>query len=107
MPEHSPLTEDRVKVLISEALQGHEDRVMQYLDRRFSELHDTLTSAFPEDDLHAHRLAHEQQIAQATNWSRMKSDIIGKVVTMGLWAAAVFFAVSVWESVKNSIRGGS
>ena len=102
-----PLTEDRVKVLINEALGHHEKRVMEHLDSGFDRLTQTFASAFPNGDPHGHRLAHEKAIRSATGWDKLKAEVVGKFLTMGLWAAAVFLALTVWESIKTNIRNGS
>lgn len=102
-PPH--LTEDRVKVLISEALERHERRVMEHLDSGFDKLSQTFASAFPGGDPHGHRLAHEKAIRAATGWDRLKSDVIGKFLTGGLWAAAGFLAFAAWEAFKHNLKG--
>lgn len=102
-----PLTEDRVKVLINDALGHHEKRVMEHLDSGFDRLSQTFASAFPNGDPHGHRLAHEKAIRTATGWDKLKAEVVGKFLTMGLWAAAVFIAFTIWESVKANIRSGS
>lgn len=102
-----PLTEDRVKVLINDALQSHEARVLDRMDSGFDRLSQTFASAFPNGDPHGHRLAHEKAIRSATGWDKLKSEVVGKFLTLGLWAAAVFLAYTVWESVKTNIRNGS
>lgn len=103
----SDLTEDRVKVLISEALERHEKRVMDHLDSGFDRLSQTFASAFPGGDPHGHRLAHEKAIRAATGWDRLKSDVMSKVLTAGLWAAAGFLAFALWEAIRNSIRSNT
>ena len=102
-----PLTEDRVKVLINDALQSHEARVLDRMDSGFDRLSQTFASAFPNGDPHGHRLAHEKAIRSATGWDKLKAEVVGKFLTMGLWAAAVFLAYTVWESIKTNIRNGS
>jgi hypothetical protein len=102
----SDLTEDRVKVLISEALERHELRVMEHLDSGFDRLTQTFASAFPNGDPHGHRLAHEKAIRAATGWDKLKADVVGKFLTAGLWAAAGFLAFAAWEAIRTNIRNG-
>lgn len=99
------LTEDRVKVLISEALERHERRVMDHLDSGFDKLSQTFASAFPGGDPHGHRMAHEKAIRDATGRDKLRSEVLGKFVTGGLWAAAGFLAFAAWESVKAHLKG--
>lgn len=99
------LTEDRVKVLISEALERHERRVMDHLDSGFDKLSQTFASAFPGGDPHGHRMAHEKAIRDATGRDKLRSEVLGKFVTGGLWAAAGFLAFATWESVKAHLKG--
>lgn len=101
----SDLTEDRVKVLIADALERHELRVMEHLDSGFDRLTQTFASAFPNGDPHGHRLAHEKAIRAATGWDRLKADVVGKFLTAGLWAAAGFLAFAAWEAIKSNLQG--
>jgi hypothetical protein len=112
MSEHlNPLTEDRVRLLINEslstALTAHEAKMMGHLDSGFDRLSQTFASAFPGGDPHGHRLAHEKAIRAATGWDRLKSDVMSKVLTAGLWAAAGFLAFAVWEAIRSSIRSNT
>jgi hypothetical protein len=102
----SDLTEDRVKVLIADALERHELRVMEHLDSGFDRLTQTFASAFPNGDPHGHRLAHEKAIRAATGWDKLKADVVGKFLTAGLWAAAGFLAFAAWEAIRTNIRNG-
>jgi len=101
----SDLTEDRVKVLIADALERHELRVMEHLDSGFDRLTQTFASAFPNGDPHGHRLAHEKAIRAATGWDKLKADVVGKFLTAGLWAAAGFLAFAAWETIKSNLQG--
>ena len=103
----SDLTEDRVRLLISEALKAHETTMMEHLDSGFERLNETFKSAFPNGDPHGHRLAHEKAIRAATGWDKLKSDVVGKFLTAGLWGAAVFLAFAAWEAIRTNLRNGS
>lgn len=104
-----PLTEDRVKLLINDAvsaaLDRHETKMMEHLDSGFDRLTQTFAAAFPNGDPHGHRLAHEKAIRDAGGWAKLKAEVIGKFLTAGLWVAAGFLAVAAWESIKSSIKG--
>ena len=106
----SALTEDRVKLMISEAVQqalaSHEQHLMAHMDRQFAALRQTFAEAFPGGDPHGHRIAHEKAIRNAGWWDRIKTEAISKTVTGGLWVFLAFLAVSVWEHVKNEARKG-
>jgi hypothetical protein len=102
----SDLTEDRVRLLISETLQAHEEKMLGHLDSGFDRLNETFKSAFPNGDPHGHRLAHEKAIRAATGWDKLKADVVGKFLTAGLWAAAGFLAFAAWEAVRTNIRNG-
>lgn len=102
------LTEDRVKLMISEAVQqalaAHEQHLTAHMDRQFALLKQSFADAFPGGDPHGHRLAHEKVIANATWWDKAKSDAFAKVAAAGVWATVVFLAVAAWENLKNEAR---
>lgn len=102
------LTEDRVKLMISEAVQqalaSHEQHLMAHMDRQFASLRQSFADAFPGGDPHGHRLAHEKAIANANWWDKAKSDAVAKVAAAGVWATVVFLAVAAWEHLKNEAR---
>ncbi len=102
------LTEDRVKLMIAEAVQqaltNHEQHLTAHMDKQFAALRQTFAEAFPGGDPHGHRIAHEKAIANASWWDKVKSDAFAKTASLGLWAALVFLAVGVWEHVKNEVK---
>lgn len=102
------LTKDRVKLMISEAVQqaltSHEQHLTAHIDKQFAALRQTFSDAFPGGDPHGHRLAHEKQIAHATWWDKAKSDAFAKVAAAGVWAVVVFLAVAAWEHLKNEAK---
>ena len=102
------LTEDKVKLMIAEAvrkaLTEHEQHLRDHMDAQFASLRDTFAQAFPGGDPHGHRLAHEKAIRNATWWDKVKSDAVSKTATAGLWAVIVFLAVAAWEHLKQEAR---
>lgn len=102
------LTEDKVKLMISEAVQqalaSHEQHLTAHMDRQFAALKQTFADAFPGGDPHGHRLAHEKAIRNATWWDKVKSEAVTKTATAGLWAVLVFLAIAAWEHLKNEAR---
>jgi hypothetical protein len=106
VPE-ATLTEDRVKLLINEALtnalEQHENKMLVHLDTKFEQVVTAFASAFPGGDPHGHRLAHEKAIRTATEWDKMKADVTSKFLSAGLWATVGFVAFAVWDSVKAHI----
>lgn len=102
------LTEDRVKLMIADAVQqaltSHEQHLMAHMDRQFDALRKSFAEAFPGGDPHGHRIAHERQIANASWWDKTKSDAFAKLASAGLWAIVVFLAIGVWEHVKNEVK---
>ena len=102
------LTEDRVKLMISEAvkraLAEHEQHLTAHMDRQFASLRQTFAEAFPGGDPHGHRIAHEKAIANATWWDKTKSDAVSKVTAAGLWAVVVFLAVAAWEHIRSEAK---
>lgn len=102
------LTEDRVALMIeqavSDALKNHEQHLMAHMDRQFATLRQSFGDAFPGGDPHWHRLAHEKQIRTATGWDNMKTDVVAKFLTGGLWVAAGWLLLAVWESFKHEVK---
>ena len=102
------MTEDRVQLLIQEAvskaLAAHEQHLMAHMDRQFAQLRHAFNEAFPGGDPHGQRIAHEKAIANATWWDKTKSDAVSKVTAAGLWAVVVFLAVAAWEHIKSEAR---
>lgn len=102
------LTEDRVKLMISEAvkraLAEHEQHLTAHMDKQFAVLRQTFADAFPGGDPHGHRLAHEKAIATANWWDKAKSDAVSKVAAGGVWACVMFLAVAAWEHLKNEAK---
>lgn len=112
MTDHSPerpaLTEDRVALMIQEAVSKalviHEQHLMAHMDKQFALLKTSFADAFPGGDPHGHRLAHERYIAKATWWEKAKSDAFSKVASAGIWAVVVFLAIAAWEHIKSEAR---
>lgn len=102
------LTEDRVQLMIAEAvskaLREHEQHLVQHMDKQFAALRVSFAEAFPGGDPHGHRVAHEKLIANATWWDRVKSDAVTKTATAGLWAVVVFLCIAVWERIKREAK---
>lgn len=102
------LTEDRVKVLIQEAMtlamQQHEQHLTLHMDRQFADLRKSFSDAFPGGDPHGHRLAHEKAIANANWWEKAKGDAFSKVASAGIWAVVMFLAIAAWEHIKQEAR---
>lgn len=102
------MTEDRVRLMISEAVQqalaSHEQHLTAHMDRQFAMLKTAFVEAFPGGDPHGHRLAHERQIANASWWDKVKGDAVGKTTAAGMWAVVVLLAVAAWEHIKSEAR---
>jgi len=100
------LTEDRVQLLIERAitasLHRHEGQLLKHIDSRFDSLYRALESAFPGGDPHAHRLAHEKAIRDAEGWDKLKAEMISKLATSGIWAAAAWVLYLNWRAVVES-----
>lgn len=102
------LTEDKVALMIqdavSKALVTHEQHLTLHMDRQFAALKQAFSDAFPGGDPHGHRIANEKFIRDATGWDKPKADVISKFLTGGLWVAAGWLLLAVWESFKHEVR---
>ena len=105
---NAAITEDRVQLLIQEAvskaLAAHEQHLTAHMDKQFALLKQSFIDAFPGGDPHGHRLAHEKAIANASWWDKAKSDAFAKVAAAGVWATVVFLAVAAWEHLKAEAK---
>lgn len=102
------MTEAQISLMIEEEVERRvgkmESNLMLHMDTKFSQLHRLITDAFPGGDPHGHRAYHELQIKQATNWDKMKADVLSKFLSSGLWVAAGYLVFSVWQSFKDNIK---
>lgn len=106
--QQTPLTEDRVRLLIeraiTESLHRHENHLLKHFDTRFNNLHEALQSAFPGGDPHGHRLAHEKAIRDAEGWTKLKGELLSKLATSGIWAVAAWILYLVWNAIVESVQ---
>ena len=104
----SALTEDRVALMIQEAVQkalaAHEQHLTLHMDKQFASLRQTFSEAFPGGDPHGHRLAHEKAIRNATGWDKLKAEVASKFLTAGLWVAVGWMAIAIWEAFKHEVK---
>lgn len=102
------MSEDRVELLIeravSEALEDHEAKMVRHMDQNFHRLETMFASAFPGGDPAGHRMAHETQIKQAVGWEKLKSEVVSKFLTGGLWMAAGWGLLALWNSFLANVR---
>lgn len=105
---HEALTEDRVALMIQEAvskaLVTHEQHLMLHMDKQFAALRQTFAEAFPGGDPHGHRIAHEKAIRNASWWDKIKSEAASKTITAGLWVTMAFIAAAIWEHIKSEAK---
>lgn len=108
LPTPYGVTEDRVRLLIekavADALNRHEQKMIQHMDVKFVQLNATVMSAFPNGDPHGHRLAHEKAIRNADGWEKLKGELITKLATSGMWAAGAWVIYILWQAFKESIH---
>lgn len=102
------LTEDRVALMIQEAVSKalitHEQHLMLHMDKQFATLRQTFAEAFPGGDPHGHRIAHEKAIRNAGWWDKIKSEAASKTITAGLWVTMAFIAAAIWEHIKSEAK---
>lgn len=82
----SDLNEDRVKALIDAAIKQHTE------------------AAFHEGDVHGHRRAHRLQIDDHRARSKLKEDVLSKIITGGAWALVVAVVYAVWAAIKSEVH---
>lgn len=107
-PPTRGVSEDRVELMIERAvgsaLEEHESKMVGHMEQQYVQIKALISSAFPGGDPHGHRMAHEAQIRQADGWQKLKSEVVSKFITGGLWAAAGWAAYSMWHSFISNIK---
>lgn len=102
------LTEEKVSLMIEEAVEDaltkHEEQMRTFIKGEFGQLHSLISAAFPNGDVHGHKIAHEKAIRDANRWDQIKADFIGTAFKTGLMAAIGFMLVAAWESIKNEVK---
>lgn len=102
------ISEDRARLLIRGAidasLREHERQLLVNLDSRFAELSAMIKSAFPDGDPHGHRLSHEREIRDAAGWEKLKSELMSKLLTGGVWAGVAWLLFVAFEAIKQEIK---
>ena len=105
---HEALTEDKVALMIQEAvskaLTAHEQHLTLHMDQQFALLRQTFAEAFPNGDPHGHRIAHEKAIKNASWWDKIKSEAASKTIAAGLWVTMAFIAMAIWEHIKQEAK---
>lgn len=106
IPERKPtgISEDRVALMIDNALSEHADRMVKLIKEEFTKLSTEFKGAFPNGDPHGHKAAHEAQIENANNWKKIKADFISKAFTSGILAAIAFLFYAGIEAIKAEVR---
>lgn len=102
------MTELQVSVMIEEAVDEamtqHEEKMKTFIKAEFGQLHSLITAAFPNGDVHGHKLAHEAQIDNAKWWQGLKADFISKAFTTGMLGGIGFVLIATWEHFKNEVK---
>lgn len=102
------ISEDRAQLLIRGAIDAslrlHEREMIEQIDSRFAQLTDMFRAAFPDGDPYSHRRAHEAAIASANGWTKLKADLLSKIMTGGVWAGLVWLGLVVVEAIKQEVK---
>ena len=78
------------------------DRQLRELESRLTDALDKkIEAAFPEGDLHAHRIGHENEIKKQEQKQKFRAGVFKSVVE-GAAATTIGFALAMaWDSIKN------
>lgn len=87
-----------------EDLLEYQQQLKEHFDERVDELIELIKSGFPEGDPAAHRRVHEGYIKEAAARDELKSKIIEKIITGGVWGGLIFVGTLVWEYVKGEAK---
>lgn len=100
-----PLLErNRDNPITHEDLLEYQQQLKTHFDERVDELIELIKSGFPEGDPSAHRKVHEGYIKEAAARDELKSKIIEKIITGGVWGGLLFVGTLVWEYVKGEAK---
>jgi hypothetical protein len=103
------VSEAQISLMIEEEVERRisklEDKLMVHMDTKFAQLHRLIVDAFPDGDPHGHRAYHQLQIKQAEGWDKIKGDVLSKFLTGGMWLAAGYLALALWNAFKDSVKG--
>lgn len=91
-----------------------EDRIAQHtkdkqpaiegINERIRDLEELIRSGFPHGDPASHRRVHEKYIEEAVDRDQMVKGAKREVFKLSLWAALLFVASAVWDSVKAHLK---
>jgi hypothetical protein len=106
-PAAPSVSEAQISLMIEEELERRldkfESKMLMHMDVKFAQLHKIITDGYPNGDPHGHRMAHEKMIRDSDGWNRIKGDVLSKFFTGGLWLAAAYLAVIVWQAFKSEV----
>jgi hypothetical protein len=106
-PAAPSVSEAQIALMIEEEVERRisklEDKLMLHMDVKFAQMHKLISDAFPNGDPHGHRAHHEKVINSASEWNKIKGEIITKFMTGGLWLAAGWLAYAIWQAFKSEV----
>ena len=78
------------------------DKRLQELECRLAETVDKkINSAFPNGDLHAHRIEHENEIKKQEKKQKFWSGVLKSVIDGAIVTSVGFALAMAWDSIKN------
>lgn len=98
--QNNNLPEEYIKLLIEASVETALTRFDQKLNEQTKNF---VMSAFPEGDLHGHRLAHEKMIERAKKCRTWKEEMWGRITTVSLMAAVGWLVLALAEDARASI----
>jgi len=102
--EDRRLTSTEIRQMISDSTLRNREHFDERIDRLEKSLTTLFCSAFPNDDPHGHRHAHEEYIKSADWWDKAKTEIILNTAKSGVWIGVIWVAYSIWEHFKEAVR---
>lgn len=93
----------RIDQRIDERMKACRDREVAHLDKRFLEIKDLLTSAFPGGDPDEHRRYHAEVMEFIAERKALWRSIREKTLTALVWSGLVFVGVAIWFEVKRRL----
>ena len=86
-------------------LDDMEQRLVEHMDAKFSEVRALFLSGFPDSDPILHREYHKEQIELMKSRKALNRAVLEKLVSGGAWSALLAMAAALWMWVQSHMGG--
>ena len=101
-PKHPESNDPRdIADFVDARLGDMEQRLVEHMDGKFSEVRALFLSGFPDADPILHREYHKEQIELMKTQKALKRAVLEKLLTGGAWSVLVAMAAALWMWVQS------